>query len=104
MIFFIPKWLIRDMNTEDTVMKIIQEYFNSKGFVHQQLSSFNHMIQHDLQTIVGEESVISAEIKPGVEYRVEFGQVHVDKPYVIEEDRTNIFGTACKKIFLFFTC
>ena len=88
MIFLFPRGLIIDMSTEANVMKIIKEYFNSKGFVHQQLSSFNHMIQHDLQKIVGEESVIIAEIKPGVEYRVEFGQVHIDKPYVIEEDRT----------------
>ena len=46
------------------------------------------MLQHSLQDIVGEESVINVQIKPGITYRVEFGQVHVDQPYVIEEDRT----------------
>jgi hypothetical protein len=43
MIFLFPRGLIIDMSTEANVMKIIKEYFNSKGFVHQQLSSFNHI-------------------------------------------------------------
>jgi len=76
------------MISEQQLMEILKKYFETKGFVAHQLSSFNHMIQHSLQEIVGEESVIEVSPKQGVEYRVEFGQVHVDKPYVTEEDRT----------------
>ena len=76
------------MISEQQLMEILKKYFETKGFVTHQLSSFNHMIQHSLQEIVGEESVIEVSPKQGVEYRVEFGQVHVDKPYVTEEDRT----------------
>ncbi len=76
------------MISEQHLMEILKKYFETKGFVAHQLSSYNHMIQHSLQEIVGEESVIEVSPKQGVEYRVEFGQVHVDKPYVTEEDRT----------------
>ena len=76
------------MISEIQIMNILKKYFETKGFVSHQISSYDHMIQHTLQEIVGEESVINVIVKPGVEYRVEFGQVHVDKPYVIEEDRT----------------
>ena len=76
------------MPTEEQRMKILKNYFTTQGFVKHQISSYNHMIQHSLQMIIGEESLITVEPKPGVLYRVEFGQVHVDRPYVIEEDRT----------------
>ena len=76
------------MSSETQVMSILEKYFKTKGFIAHQISSYNHMIQHSLQEIVGEESVIDVEVKPNVKYRVEFGQVHIGKPQVIEEDRT----------------
>lgn len=75
------------MNTEQ-IMNLLKKYFDTKGFVSHQIESYNFMLQHSLQEIVGEESVIDVQVKPGINYRVEFGQVHVDRPYVIEEDRT----------------
>ena len=76
------------MSSETQVMNILEKYFKTKGFIAHQISSYNHMIQHSLQEIVGEESVIDVEVKPNVKYRVEFGQVHIGQPQVIEEDRT----------------
>ena len=73
---------------EHKIMKILKNYFETKGFVNHQIKSFDHLIYNSLQEIVQEESVIDVEIKSGVNYRVEFGQIHVDRPYVIEEDRT----------------
>ena len=48
------------MISEQQIMEILKKYFKTKGFVAHQLSSFNHMIQHSLQEIVGEESVIES--------------------------------------------
>ena len=51
------------MISEQQLMEILKKYFETKGFVSHQLSSFNHMIQHSLQEIVGEESVIEVSLK-----------------------------------------
>ena len=41
------------MISEQQLTEILKKYFETKGFVAHQLSSFNHMIQHSLQEIVG---------------------------------------------------
>ena len=88
LIFLLSESKMSSMSSETQVMNILEKYFKTKGFISHQISSYNHMIQHSLQGIVGEESVIDVEVKPNVKYRVEFGQVHIGKPQVIEEDRT----------------
>ena len=65
--FFTPEYLKNRMISEQQLMEILKKYFETKGFVAHQLSSFNHMIQHSLQEIVGEESVIEVSPKQGVD-------------------------------------
>ena len=46
MIFSHPNNLKNRMISEQQLMEILKKYFETKGFVSHQLSSFNHMIQH----------------------------------------------------------
>lgn len=68
--------------------KILEAYFNTKTLVDHQISSFNHFITFGMQDIVNQESTIIVETKKDSKYVVEFGQITVAPPNIIEEDRT----------------
>ena len=72
---------------EQDIFKIIKNFFDEKGLLDHQIGSFNYMIFNTLQEIIQEEDVIIVEVYPGCLYKVEFLQIHIDKPQEIKEDR-----------------
>jgi DNA-directed RNA polymerase II subunit RPB2 len=73
---------------EKQTWSILQNYFEKNGNVHIQLDSFDNFVNNDIQNIIDREPPITVNPKKGQTYIVKFGNVHVDKPSVIEEDRT----------------
>jgi len=72
---------------EKDIFKIIKNFFDEKGLLDHQIGSFNYMIFNTLQQIIQEEDVIIVEPYSGCQFKVEFRQLHVDKPREIKEDR-----------------
>jgi DNA-directed RNA polymerase II subunit RPB2 len=53
-----------------------------------QIQTFNNFLTNELSGIIAEESPITVEISKTQTYTVFFTGVEVDKPYIIEDDRT----------------
>jgi DNA-directed RNA polymerase II subunit RPB2 len=73
---------------EKEVMNFLSKYFNEKDVCHHQKSSFNFFIHHRLARIIEEEPMLEVQLPNHEIYRVVFGQVFVDKPYIVDEKRT----------------
>lgn len=76
------------MVSEKYVFRIMGEYFKKEGVRQLQLDSFNELISFGLQNIIDEEPEIIIDISKNIKYRIRFTDVVVDKPYLIESDRT----------------
>jgi DNA-directed RNA polymerase II subunit RPB2 len=76
------------MVSESFVFRIMKEFYEKEGAAQLQLDSFNNFLTVGLQNIVQEDPVITVAISSAIQYRVTFGDVTVDKPYLIESDRT----------------
>lgn len=72
---------------EDIVWKHIQEYLNVFDSASIQKQSYDFFIHHRLNKIIEEEPVIEIPLGDDSLYRVKFGQVFVDKPYIIDDNR-----------------
>ena len=74
---------------------ILKSHFETKGFVHHQIDSFNHFLNEGLQNILKGEPpiVISSKNKDSniaggyKKYTIIFSNPSVPKPTIIEEDR-----------------
>eukprot|EP00993_Chasmostoma_nieuportense_P004118 NODE_47_length_3746_cov_20.153357_g43_i0.p1 GENE.NODE_47_length_3746_cov_20.153357_g43_i0~~NODE_47_length_3746_cov_20.153357_g43_i0.p1 ORF type:complete len:1204 (+),score=381.96 NODE_47_length_3746_cov_20.153357_g43_i0:29-3640(+) len=76
--------------THNEVWEVINCFFEEKGLVNQQLDSFNHFVDFQIQEIVDDfaEIVIKSnpqhaphvEDSPVMTYHVKFGQVYISKP------------------------
>ena len=86
------------MLSEKFIFHIIEDYFKVDGVANLQLSSFNHLIEYGLQNIINEEPEIKIDINKNMYYLVRFGSVTVDRPYIIESDRSinQITPSACR--------
>ncbi len=67
--------------------KTIESFYNYFDSGYIQKKSFDHFIHFRLNKIVEEESTLEVPINATEKYRVEFGQVFVDNPYIIDENR-----------------
>ena len=85
------------MITEEQCWKILGNNFKTKGFVHHQVESFDNFINVGLATIITDEPPIIIHPKTKEEkdknllfnkYSVQFSDVYIPNPTVIEEDRT----------------
>lgn len=77
-----------DKEWETEIWRVLRDYFATKDMVTMtQKESFEYFIHHRLTKIVEEEPVLNIPITPTLTYRVLFGQVFVDKPYIIDENR-----------------
>jgi len=76
------------MEYEAAVLNFISNYFQEKDVCYHQKSSFDFFIHHRLSRIIEEEPVIEIKLPNLQMYRVTFGQVFVDKPYIVDEKRT----------------
>jgi len=72
---------------EDVILDKVSEYLSlyDSAFVHKQ--SFDYFINHRLTKIIEEEPTIIVPLGENKFYNVHFGQVFVDKPYIIDENR-----------------
>lgn len=72
---------------EHQVFEILKNYFKEHGTSHIQLDSFNNFVLKGIQQIVDQKGVLSFSPKKGQEYFITFGQVFVEKPVFIDENR-----------------
>lgn len=73
---------------EDAVFGLLKRYFYQYDVGTIQKQSYDHFLAHRLPKIIEEEPVIQVAIKRNEFIRVTFGQVFVDRPYIIDEKRT----------------
>lgn len=89
------------MDVEDTQLTnedywtVIATYFDDKGLVAQQLSSFDEFIQNTMQEIVDEEQLLTIDnhqqhtgktTDVTRRYEISFGQIYLSKPTMTEGD------------------
>jgi DNA-directed RNA polymerase beta subunit len=75
------------MISEDNIWQIFEEYFLSKGVVQHQIDSYNYFINEYLQRIFDEIPNIVITPRKNEIYTVSFGQVYVDYPTILDENR-----------------
>lgn len=72
--------------SEPDIFNIIRKFVKERGLVSHQIDSYNHLIEHHLQKIFDNIPTIQVNPKPNLTLYIKFGQVHVDYPYVIDEN------------------
>ena len=74
-------------NWEERQFEWIEQYMKMYDHASIQKQSYDFFIHHRLNKIVEEEPILETELPDGGKYRVKFGQVYVDRPYIIDENR-----------------
>ena len=76
-----------DKELEDVILKKMGEYLSiyDSAYVHKQ--SFDYFINHRLSKIIEEEPIIVVPLSENRAYNIHFGQIFVDRPYIIDENR-----------------
>lgn len=74
---------IKNNLSEREIWKILKSYFDENTIIDNQIESYNDFITFGLQDIIDRESTIETK-----NYKINFGQIHLDKPSIIQEDRT----------------
>jgi len=72
---------------EDIVLEKVKEYLQKYDTAYIQKQSFDYFIHHRLSKIVEEESVLLVPISKDEKYKIFFGQIFVERPYIIDENR-----------------
>lgn len=73
---------------ESVLQNTIGSYYKDYGQSELQITNFNHFLQFRLEKIVENDSVLEVKISENEYFRVEFSNAHVEKPYIIDENRT----------------
>jgi len=76
------------MISEAFVFRIMKEFYKEDGVSKLQLDSYNQFLSYGLQNIISEEPEIVIDVSRTIQYKVRFGDVTIDKPYLIESDRS----------------
>jgi DNA-directed RNA polymerase beta subunit/intein/homing endonuclease len=76
-----------DKAYEDVLFRKVGEYLQKYDSGHVQRESFDFFITHRLSKIIEEEPVIEIPINDSRTYNIHFGQVFIDRPYIIDENR-----------------
>jgi DNA-directed RNA polymerase beta subunit len=76
-----------DKEYEKCLFEKIGEYLKiyDSSYIHKY--SFDYFLNHRLQKIIQEEPNLKVPISDNKFYNVNFGQIFVDKPYIIDENR-----------------
>ena len=69
-------------------LNVIKRLLKEEGLVRHQIDSYNYLLNFGLQKIFDETPDIYVDLKNDEKYVVKFGQVYVNKPCIIEEDRS----------------
>ena len=72
---------------ESQILKTVEDYLRTYDNASVQKHSYDFFIHHRLNKIVEEEPTIEIPLGDDRFYCVKFGQVFVDKPYIIDENR-----------------
>jgi hypothetical protein len=75
----------KNLISEKHIWKILKNYFKETSIVIHQIESFNDFITFGIQDIINQE----ANSISFPHYKLKFGQIHVARPSVIEEDRSD---------------
>lgn len=75
------------MDHEKAVFDLLRNYFEKYDVATIQKQSYDYFLTHRLPKIIEEEPIIQVALKKNEFIRVEFGQVFIDKPYIIDEKR-----------------
>lgn len=70
---------------ESKVWDVMNAYFAKNSIIEHQLLSFNELITKYLQDVVDQDNRITVK-----GYTIVFGQVHVSKPHVLDDENRNI--------------
>ena len=75
------------MKEEDSKL-LLMKFFESRGFVHHHIESYNNFVESRMQNVVNEIGEIVPDIIPaGVsDLRIKFGRIWVEKPMFREAD------------------
>jgi len=72
---------------EDAIFFRMKEFFKEYDSASIQKKSFDFFIHHRLPRIIEEEPSLNIPLTEDRFYRVHFGQVFVDRPYIIDDNR-----------------
>jgi DNA-directed RNA polymerase II subunit RPB2 len=75
------------MDYEKAVFGLLKKYFEQYDVATIQKQSYNYFLTHRLPKIIEEEPIIQVALKKNEYMRIEFGQVFIDCPYIIDEKR-----------------
>lgn len=76
------------MDYESAVFDLLKRYFQKNDIASLQKKSFDYFLSHRIFKIIEEEPRIEVSFKKNEFFCVEFGQVFVDRPYIVDEKRT----------------
>lgn len=76
------------IRTETATFSFLKRFFHQHNMTEMQIESFDHFINYRLQKTIEEEPEIRIKLGKDEYYHVQFGQVFVDRPYILDENRT----------------
>ena len=80
--------MLDDKEWEDVILnKTMKSYFEEYDQSRIQKDNFDHFIHHRLQRIIEDESSLEIKINEKETFHIQFENVFVDRPYVIDENR-----------------
>lgn len=92
--------MLDDKEWEDAILnRTIKSYFEEYDQSRIQKDNFDHFIHHRLQRIIEDESSLEVRINERETFHIQFENVFVDKPYVIDENREIRFITPMEARF-----
>lgn len=75
------------MESEEQIFKLLKKYFESYDIAHLQKHSYDFFLTHRLSKIIEEEPEIQINFRKNEFCQIQFGQVFVDRPYIVDEKR-----------------
>jgi DNA-directed RNA polymerase II subunit RPB2 len=77
----------KELSQEKKIFDLLGKYFDEKNSAEFQLNSYNELITSSLQKIIDDVPSIVVHPKETSTYTVNFGQIYVEPPCIIEENR-----------------
>jgi DNA-directed RNA polymerase beta subunit len=72
---------------DNKVFPLLRTYFHEYDVGYLQKWSYDHFLTHRLYKIIEEEPRIQIHFRKNEFFQVEFGQIFVDRPYIVDEKR-----------------
>ena len=72
---------------EEHNWKIIEDFFKTKGLVHQQIESFNDYVNSGIQSVIDDEADITIHTSNKKKYVIKFGEIYISPPSIVKDNR-----------------